>query len=166
MLHLTPLFCFQLQQRSLKALGRLMAVLLETEPTGGFFQSIIHVSMCGAREKALCLSIVGTGFWGLRGRSEGEKPPADVPAHCELRNGQRNGPCRGKGRRQPLAGHSRGKAPGLGDKSDCREWEQQQCRCSVRWEATWSNRADLEGKCWERRDRERGGRKGKKRRPH
>ncbi|XP_031413554.1 maestro heat-like repeat-containing protein family member 2B, partial [Meleagris gallopavo] len=42
----------QLQQRSLKALGRLMAVLLETEPTGGFFQSIVHVSMCGAREKA------------------------------------------------------------------------------------------------------------------
>ncbi|XP_010726542.2 maestro heat-like repeat-containing protein family member 2B [Meleagris gallopavo] len=33
----------QLQQRSLKALGRLMAVLLETEPTGGFFQSIVHV---------------------------------------------------------------------------------------------------------------------------
>ncbi|XP_031451887.1 LOW QUALITY PROTEIN: maestro heat-like repeat-containing protein family member 2B, partial [Phasianus colchicus] len=33
----------QLQQRSLKALGRLMAVLLETEPTGGFFQNIVHV---------------------------------------------------------------------------------------------------------------------------
>ena len=58
MLHLTPLFCFQLQQRSLKALGRLMAVLLETEPTGGFFQNIVHVSMCGAREKAYCLSVV------------------------------------------------------------------------------------------------------------
>uniref|UniRef100_A0A669Q5Q3 Uncharacterized protein n=1 Tax=Phasianus colchicus TaxID=9054 RepID=A0A669Q5Q3_PHACC len=33
----------QLQQRSLKALGRLMAVLLETEPTRGFFQNIVHV---------------------------------------------------------------------------------------------------------------------------
>ncbi|XP_019467987.1 maestro heat-like repeat-containing protein family member 2B [Meleagris gallopavo] len=33
----------QLQQTSLKALGRLMAVLLETEPTGGFFQNIVHV---------------------------------------------------------------------------------------------------------------------------
>ncbi|XP_031451888.1 maestro heat-like repeat-containing protein family member 2B [Phasianus colchicus] len=33
----------QLQQRSLKALGRLMAVLLETEPTGSFFQNIVHV---------------------------------------------------------------------------------------------------------------------------
>ena len=81
--HAIPHFplLFQLQQTSLKALGRLMAVLLETEPTGGFFQSIVHVSMCGAREKARCLSIVGTGFWGLRGRSEGEKSPADVPAH-------------------------------------------------------------------------------------
>uniref|UniRef100_A0A803YNE8 Maestro heat like repeat family member 1 n=2 Tax=Meleagris gallopavo TaxID=9103 RepID=A0A803YNE8_MELGA len=33
----------QLQQTSLKALGRLMAVLLETEPTGGFFQNIVHI---------------------------------------------------------------------------------------------------------------------------
>ncbi|XP_031451981.1 maestro heat-like repeat-containing protein family member 2B [Phasianus colchicus] len=33
----------QLQQRSLKALGRLMVVLLETEPTGSFFQNIVHV---------------------------------------------------------------------------------------------------------------------------
>ncbi|XP_048788016.1 maestro heat-like repeat-containing protein family member 2B [Lagopus muta] len=33
----------QLQQRSLKALGRLMAILLETEPRGGFFQNIVHI---------------------------------------------------------------------------------------------------------------------------
>ncbi|XP_010725020.2 maestro heat-like repeat-containing protein family member 2B [Meleagris gallopavo] len=33
----------QLQQTSLKALGRLMAVLLKTEPTGSFFQNIVHV---------------------------------------------------------------------------------------------------------------------------
>ncbi|XP_031466693.1 maestro heat-like repeat-containing protein family member 2A [Phasianus colchicus] len=33
----------QLLQTSLKALGRLMAVLLETEPTRDFFQNIIHV---------------------------------------------------------------------------------------------------------------------------
>uniref|UniRef100_G1NQ32 Maestro heat like repeat family member 1 n=1 Tax=Meleagris gallopavo TaxID=9103 RepID=G1NQ32_MELGA len=33
----------QLQQTSLKALGQLMAVLLETEPIGSFFQNIVHV---------------------------------------------------------------------------------------------------------------------------
>ncbi|XP_048811751.1 maestro heat-like repeat-containing protein family member 2B [Lagopus muta] len=33
----------QLQQTSLRALGRLMVVLLETEPSGGFFQNIVHV---------------------------------------------------------------------------------------------------------------------------
>ncbi|XP_031466346.1 maestro heat-like repeat-containing protein family member 2B, partial [Phasianus colchicus] len=33
----------QLQQTSLKSLGRLMAVLLKTEPTRGFFQNIVHV---------------------------------------------------------------------------------------------------------------------------
>ncbi|XP_031455118.1 maestro heat-like repeat-containing protein family member 2B [Phasianus colchicus] len=33
----------QLQQTSLKALGRLMVVLLETEPTLSFFQNIVHV---------------------------------------------------------------------------------------------------------------------------
>uniref|UniRef100_G1NP73 Uncharacterized protein n=1 Tax=Meleagris gallopavo TaxID=9103 RepID=G1NP73_MELGA len=33
----------QLQQTSVKALGRLMTVLLETEPTSGFFQNIVHV---------------------------------------------------------------------------------------------------------------------------
>ena len=67
--HAIPHFplLFQLQQTSLKALGRLMAVLLETEPTGSFFQNIVHVSMCGAREKAWCLSVVGAEIWGLRG---------------------------------------------------------------------------------------------------
>ena len=48
---LNPLFCFQLLQTSLKALGRLMVVLLETE-TSGFFQNIVHVSTCGSREEA------------------------------------------------------------------------------------------------------------------
>ena len=48
---LGALFCFQLLQASLKALGRLMVVLLETE-TSGFFQNIVHVSTCGAREEA------------------------------------------------------------------------------------------------------------------
>ncbi|XP_031466425.1 uncharacterized protein LOC116240232 [Phasianus colchicus] len=57
----------QLQQTSLKALGQLMVVLLETEPTGSFFHNIVHVSRCGAREKAWCLSIVGAEIWGLRG---------------------------------------------------------------------------------------------------
>jgi len=61
--HLNPLFCFQLQQTSLKALGRLMVVLLETETTHGFFQNIVPVSMCGAREEACCLSIAGTEIW-------------------------------------------------------------------------------------------------------
>ena len=63
---LNALFCFQLLQTSLKALGRLMVVLLETE-TSGFFQNIVHVSTCGAREKAWCPSIVETEIWGLRG---------------------------------------------------------------------------------------------------
>ena len=49
---LNPLFCFQLLQTSLKALGRLMVVLLETETTSGFFQNIVHVSTCGSREEA------------------------------------------------------------------------------------------------------------------
>ena len=49
---LGALFCFQLLQASLKALGRLMVVLLETETTSGFFQNIVHVSTCGAREEA------------------------------------------------------------------------------------------------------------------
>ncbi|XP_072195544.1 maestro heat-like repeat-containing protein family member 2B [Excalfactoria chinensis] len=35
----------QLQQTSLKALGRLMVVLLETETTCGFFQNIVHRAM-------------------------------------------------------------------------------------------------------------------------
>eukprot|EP00076_Gallus_gallus_P036462 XP_025002000.1 maestro heat-like repeat-containing protein family member 2B [Gallus gallus] len=35
----------QLLQTSLKALGRLMVVLLETETTSGFFQNIVHRSM-------------------------------------------------------------------------------------------------------------------------
>ena len=65
---LNPLFCFQLLQTSLKALGRLMVVLLETETTSGFFQNIVHVSTCGAREKAWCLLIAETEIWGLRGR--------------------------------------------------------------------------------------------------
>ena len=65
--HLNALFCFQLLQTSLKALGRLMVVLLETE-TSGFFQNIVHVSTCGAREKAWCLSIAETEIYGLRGR--------------------------------------------------------------------------------------------------
>ena len=64
---LNPLFCFQLLQTSLKALGRLMVVLLDTE-TSGFFQNIVHVSTCGAREKAWCLLIAETEIWGLRGR--------------------------------------------------------------------------------------------------
>jgi len=64
---LNALFCFQLLQTSLKALGRLMVVLLDTE-TSGFFQNIVHVSTCGAREKAWCPSIVETEIWGLRGR--------------------------------------------------------------------------------------------------
>ena len=63
---LGALFCFQLLQASLKALGRLMVVLLDTE-TSGFFQNIVHVSTCGAREKAWCPSIVETEIWGLRG---------------------------------------------------------------------------------------------------
>jgi len=63
---LNALFCFQLLQTSLKALGRLMVVLLDTE-TSGFFQNIVHVSTCGAREKAWCPSIVETEIWGLRG---------------------------------------------------------------------------------------------------
>ena len=42
--HLNTLFCFQLQQTSLKALGRLMVVLLETEPSCDFFQNIVQVS--------------------------------------------------------------------------------------------------------------------------
>ncbi|XP_052527282.1 maestro heat-like repeat-containing protein family member 2B [Tympanuchus pallidicinctus] len=33
----------QLQQTSLKSLGQLMAVLLKTEPTRGFFQNTVHV---------------------------------------------------------------------------------------------------------------------------
>ncbi|XP_042747332.1 maestro heat-like repeat-containing protein family member 2B, partial [Lagopus leucura] len=41
--HLNPLSCFQLLQTSLKALGRLMVVLLETETTRGFFQNIVQV---------------------------------------------------------------------------------------------------------------------------
>ena len=65
--HLNPFFCFQLLQASLKALGRLMVVLLETG-TSGFFQNIVHVSTCGAREKAWCLSTAETEMWGLRGR--------------------------------------------------------------------------------------------------
>ena len=65
--HLNALFCFQLLQTSLKALGRLMAVLLKTEPTRCFFQNIVHVSACGTREKAWCLLIVGTEIWGPRG---------------------------------------------------------------------------------------------------
>jgi len=64
---LSALFCFQLLQTSLKALGRLMVVLLETE-TSGLFQNIVHVSTCGAREKAWCLSTAETEMWGLRGR--------------------------------------------------------------------------------------------------
>ena len=64
---LGALFCFQLLQASLKALGRLMVVLLETE-TSGFFQNIVHVSTLGAREKAWRLSIAETEIWGLRGR--------------------------------------------------------------------------------------------------
>ncbi|XP_021238786.1 uncharacterized protein LOC110391289 [Numida meleagris] len=96
----------QLLKTTVRALGRLMAVLLETEHRHGFFQNIVHVSMCGAREKASLLPRAGTELRGQRGRSEGEKSPADVAAHCELRNGQRNGPCRGKGRSQPLAGRS------------------------------------------------------------
>jgi len=63
---LNALFCFQLLQTSLKALGRLMVVLLDTE-NSGFFQNIVHVSTCGAREKAWCPSIVETEIWGLRG---------------------------------------------------------------------------------------------------
>ena len=63
---LNALFCFQLLQTSLKALGRLMVVLLDTE-TSGFFQNIVHVSTCEAREKAWCPSIVETEIWGLRG---------------------------------------------------------------------------------------------------
>ena len=63
---LNALFCFQLLQTSLKALGRLMVVLLETE-TSGLFQNIVHVSTRGAREKAWCLSIAETEIWGLRG---------------------------------------------------------------------------------------------------
>ncbi|XP_072198881.1 LOW QUALITY PROTEIN: maestro heat-like repeat-containing protein family member 2B [Excalfactoria chinensis] len=35
----------QLQQTSLKALSRLMVVLLETEPSRGFFQNIVHIAM-------------------------------------------------------------------------------------------------------------------------
>ena len=65
MLHVTPLFCFQLQQTALKALGRLMVVLLETETTRGFFQNIVQVSTCGAREEAWCPLIAGTEIWGL-----------------------------------------------------------------------------------------------------
>ncbi|XP_048810788.1 maestro heat-like repeat-containing protein family member 2B [Lagopus muta] len=47
----------QLQQTSLRALGRLMVVLLETEPSGGFFQNIVHKSMVSSnvweRKRAL-----------------------------------------------------------------------------------------------------------------
>ena len=63
---LNALFCFQLLQTSLKALGRLMVVLLDTE-TSGFFQNIVHVSTRGAREKAWRLSMAETEIWGLRG---------------------------------------------------------------------------------------------------
>ncbi|POI31449.1 hypothetical protein CIB84_004800, partial [Bambusicola thoracicus] len=42
----------QLLQTSLKALGRLMVVLLETETSGGFFLNIVHVSTCGERKDA------------------------------------------------------------------------------------------------------------------
>ncbi|XP_042665272.1 maestro heat-like repeat-containing protein family member 2B [Centrocercus urophasianus] len=44
----------QLQQTALKALGRLMGVLLETEPSGGFFQNIVHV---------LQKSMISTNAW-------------------------------------------------------------------------------------------------------
>jgi len=66
--HLNPFFCFQLLQTSLKALARLMMVLLETESNRGFFQNIVHVSTCAAREKAWYLLIAGTEIRGLRGR--------------------------------------------------------------------------------------------------
>ena len=60
---LNALFCFQLLQTSLKALGRLMVVLLETE-TSGFFQNIIHVSTMWGKGESMVPVDSGDGDLG------------------------------------------------------------------------------------------------------
>ena len=119
-----------------------MVVLLETETTSGFFQNIVHVSTCGSREEASMVPVNSRNRGlGTERTMRGDLLLIDFLGRPQPRKSSWV-------RRQECLQRAGAAVPVLREAG-----------------AAWSHRAGPEGKCQERRDRERHSRKGKKRCP-